>query len=229
MAFGSLLGGLMTQIGTSPNIVVSRVREELTGESFQMFDFTPVGAALAAVGLVFLTLFYWLVPARRRDTGSLHEALDIANYITEAEVVAGSAVRGEPVGGLTTEESDPGLDALPLGDHGAVCRRLDAKHRDSSSLEVLKQIPVVACDFDYLGSQSHVKSTSHLLAIRIRVSQPGIGVRRKVRVVVHEDPIGRLELRQLHEPAGFADHRLQGKEHLPSGKLVGIHVRVRKR
>ena len=41
MAFGSLLGGLMTLIGTSPNIAVSRVREELTGESFGMFDFTP--------------------------------------------------------------------------------------------------------------------------------------------------------------------------------------------
>jgi di/tricarboxylate transporter len=55
MAFGSLLGGLMTQIGTSPNIVVSRVREELTGESFRMFDFTPVGASLAVVGVGFLT------------------------------------------------------------------------------------------------------------------------------------------------------------------------------
>ena len=64
MAFGSLLGGLMTQIGTSPNIVVSRVREEITGEAFTMFDFTPVGAALAAVGAVFLVLFYWLLPAR---------------------------------------------------------------------------------------------------------------------------------------------------------------------
>ncbi|TIQ20516.1 SLC13 family permease, partial [Mesorhizobium sp.] len=50
MAFGSLLGGLMTQVGTSPNIVVSRVREELTGTAFTMFDFTPVGAALAAAG-----------------------------------------------------------------------------------------------------------------------------------------------------------------------------------
>ena len=100
MAFGSLLGGLMTLIGTSPNIAVSRVREELTGESFGMFDFTPVGAALAAVGLVFLTLFYWLVPARARESGSLGEALDIANYISEAEVVAGSAVLGKPLGEL---------------------------------------------------------------------------------------------------------------------------------
>lgn len=100
MAFGSLLGGLMTQIGTSPNIVVSRVRQELTGESFTMFDFTPVGATLAAVGVVFLVLFYWLVPARSREGGSLHEALDIENYVTEAEVVAGSAVLGKPVSDL---------------------------------------------------------------------------------------------------------------------------------
>ncbi|TIX52766.1 MAG: SLC13 family permease, partial [Mesorhizobium sp.] len=61
MAFGSLLGGLMTQVGTSPNIVVSRVREELTGTAFTMFDFTPVGAALAAAGTIFLLLFYWLL------------------------------------------------------------------------------------------------------------------------------------------------------------------------
>ena len=94
MAFGSLLGGLMTQIGTSPNIVVSRMREELTGESFRMFDFTPVGAALAVVGLAFLTVFYWLVPARTRETGTLHEALDIENYLTEAEVVADFTVLG---------------------------------------------------------------------------------------------------------------------------------------
>lgn len=100
MAFGSLLGGLMTQIGTSPNIVVSRVREELTGESFTMFDFMPVGATLALVGIVFLVLFYWLLPERQRTEGSIDEALDIANYVTEAEVVEGSAVLGRPVAEL---------------------------------------------------------------------------------------------------------------------------------
>ncbi len=57
MAFGALLGGLMTQVGTSPNIVVSRIRGEMVGEPFTMFDFTPVGAVLSAVGLVYLVLF----------------------------------------------------------------------------------------------------------------------------------------------------------------------------
>ncbi|MFO1144436.1 MAG: SLC13 family permease, partial [Amaricoccus sp.] len=100
MSFGALLGGLMTQIGTSPNIVVSRVRAEMTGESFRMFDFTPVGATLAVVGVVFLTGFYWLVPARQREGGALDEALDIDNYLTEAEVLATSAVADRPLSDL---------------------------------------------------------------------------------------------------------------------------------
>ncbi len=100
MAFGSLLGGLMTQIGTSPNIIVSRVREEMTGQSFTMFDFTPVGLALALVGLVFLASFYWLVPVRARQGSSVHEAIDIRNYVTEAKITAGSQMLGKTVGDL---------------------------------------------------------------------------------------------------------------------------------
>lgn len=100
MAFGALLGGLMTQIGTSPNIIVSRVRAELTGTSFTMFDFTPVGAALALAGLIFLLFFYRLVPERTRQDAALHEAIDIKNYLSEAEVTAESAVLGKTVGDL---------------------------------------------------------------------------------------------------------------------------------
>ena len=100
MAFGSLLGGLMTLIGTSPNIVVSRIREEITGQPFSMFDFTPVGALLAAVGIVFLGLFFWLVPQRRRASASIHEAIDIQDYVTEARVVADSSVLGQTIADL---------------------------------------------------------------------------------------------------------------------------------
>jgi di/tricarboxylate transporter len=100
MSFGSLLGGLMTQIGTSPNILVSRVREDIAGATFTMFDFTPVGAALATAGAIFLVLFYWLVPERRREDASMHEALDIRDYLTEAKVTANSAVRDQPVSEL---------------------------------------------------------------------------------------------------------------------------------
>ena len=86
MAFGSLLGGLITQIGTSPNIIVSRVRQDLTGTPFSMFDFTPVGLTLAVVGVLFLAVFYWLVPERTRQTASMDEAVAIKNYTTEATI-----------------------------------------------------------------------------------------------------------------------------------------------
>src|SRR5215217_4309141 len=56
MAFGSLLGGLVTLVGTSPNIIVARLRGEMTGTPFGMFDFTPVGLGIAAAGVVFLIL-----------------------------------------------------------------------------------------------------------------------------------------------------------------------------
>jgi di/tricarboxylate transporter len=66
MAFGSLLGGLITLIGTSPNIIVSRMRGELTGQPFGMFDFAPVGLGLAAAGVVFLSFGYRLLPVGAR-------------------------------------------------------------------------------------------------------------------------------------------------------------------
>src|SRR3954462_12697888 len=54
MSFGSLLGGLMTLIGTSPNIIVSELRQQLAGHPFAMFDFLPVGLGLSVLGVVFL-------------------------------------------------------------------------------------------------------------------------------------------------------------------------------
>jgi len=100
MSFGSLLGGLMTLIGTSPNIIVSRVRADLIGTPFRMFDFTPVALPLAITGIVFLTCFYWLLPKRQREDLSLDEAIEIDNYTTEARVTEESSVAEKTVADL---------------------------------------------------------------------------------------------------------------------------------
>jgi di/tricarboxylate transporter len=94
LAFGSLLGGLITLIGTSPNIIVARMREELGGEPFRMFDFAPVGLALAAVGVVWITLTCGWLP-KRRGAGALNTAIDIEDYVVEATVPAKSPVVGQ--------------------------------------------------------------------------------------------------------------------------------------
>lgn len=100
MAFASLLGGLMTLVGTSPNIIVSQMRQELGGEPFRMFDFTPVGAGLTLMGCVFLTLFYWLLPRRERIDTPLEEAIDIRNYMVEARVTGESTALGKTISDL---------------------------------------------------------------------------------------------------------------------------------
>jgi di/tricarboxylate transporter len=94
MSFGSLLGGLITLVGTSPNIIVSRVREDMTGQPFGMFDYTPVGLGVALAGLVFLRFGYRLLPTNRRAAPTLGEALQIDDYTTEARIPANSPADG---------------------------------------------------------------------------------------------------------------------------------------
>lgn len=85
MAFGSLLGGLMTLIGTSPNIIVSRVRQEIVGQPFGMFDFMPVGLALTVAGTLFLGFGWRLLPRTQASSASGPENLfSIDDYQSEA-------------------------------------------------------------------------------------------------------------------------------------------------
>lgn len=100
MSFASLLGGLITLVGTSPNIVVSRVREELTGQPFAMLDYAPVGLLLTGAGLLFMVGFYWLVPRRTRVDLSAKEAMEIKDYLVEAKVPANAAAEGMTIAKL---------------------------------------------------------------------------------------------------------------------------------
>ncbi|MEZ5584516.1 MAG: SLC13 family permease [Candidatus Competibacteraceae bacterium] len=85
LSFGSLLGGLMTLIGTPPNVIIATYRQELTGEAFGMFAFTPVGLGVALVGVAFISLLGWrLLPNRMgAKPGTL---FDITAYITETRL-----------------------------------------------------------------------------------------------------------------------------------------------
>ncbi|MBK1658480.1 SLC13 family permease [Paracraurococcus ruber] len=100
MAFASLLGGLVTLIGTSPNIIVARVRAELLGTPFGMFDYAPVGIAVALAGLGFLAFGWRLLPGGRQGQASMGSAVSIAAYATEATLPAESPVTGQDIAAL---------------------------------------------------------------------------------------------------------------------------------
>jgi di/tricarboxylate transporter len=86
MSFASLLGGLVTLVGTSPNIIVSQVREQTLGKPFHMYDFAPVGLGLTALGLVFLAFAYRLLPRHRAAEVPITEAQAAKTFMTEALV-----------------------------------------------------------------------------------------------------------------------------------------------
>jgi di/tricarboxylate transporter len=93
LAFGSILGGMTTLIGTPTNLIVSGFRAQTGAGSFTMFDFTPVGIAIAGVGIVFLGLLGpRLVPARER-AGT--ESFETGSYLTEARIPENSKTAGK--------------------------------------------------------------------------------------------------------------------------------------
>ena len=93
MSFASLFGGLVTLVGTSPNIIVSDVRDRMLGHPFAMYDFAPVGLSLAAIGVAFLAVAYRLLPAERPSRVALSEVLASSQYVTEAEAPEGWTAR----------------------------------------------------------------------------------------------------------------------------------------
>lgn len=107
LSFGSILGGLVTLIGTPPNIIIAAFRGDVVGTPFSMFDFTPVGGVVAVAGILFVAIVGWrLIPPSRKTVLSEMELFQIENYVSEARVDAGSRAIG-----MTLAELDDQADA----------------------------------------------------------------------------------------------------------------------
>lgn len=106
LAFASILGGMTTLIGTPPNLIVSGMRAEMTDAGyFSMFDFTPVGLAVAAGGVLFIISLGWrLVPVRRQAAS---DSFDLSAYLTEVRIPVDSKAEG-----MRLHEIETALDAV---------------------------------------------------------------------------------------------------------------------
>ncbi len=111
LAFATILGGMTTLIGTPPNLIVAGFRAEHSGQPFSMFDFSPVGLAVAATGLLFLLLLGWrLVPAR----AGRQEGFDTARYMTEARIGEKSSLIGKRLRDIEGTLEDSGAQVVAL-------------------------------------------------------------------------------------------------------------------
>lgn len=95
LAFASILGGMVTLIGTPPNLIVSGFREAHGMGGYAIFDFTPVGLAVAVAGIAFIGLIGWrLVPVRKKDDVG---GFETGSYLSEVRIVAGSKAVDKPL------------------------------------------------------------------------------------------------------------------------------------
>ncbi|MEM8743429.1 MAG: SLC13 family permease [Pseudomonadota bacterium] len=163
LSFATILGGLVTLIGTPPNIIIASFREQELGASFKMFDFAPVGIVAAAAGVLFVALIGWrLIPAARGERDTPAELFDIDEYISEVRVKKGSATIGKRVRDLDGKVDETGAAILGLIRRG---KRLPGQARrevirqgdifvveaDPGSLEEL----VGALGLEYVGQEKH--------------------------------------------------------------------------
>ena len=127
LSFATILGGMVTLIGTPPNIVVATFRNDALGEPFRMFDFAAVGGVVAIVGVVFVALFGWrLLPVELVKRDARKELQDLAGYVSEAIVLQGSNIVGESLREVFPLAEDHDVAILGLVRNG---RRLPGSAR----------------------------------------------------------------------------------------------------
>lgn len=170
MSFASLLGGLVTLIGTSPNIIASRMREEILGQPFRMFDFAPVGIVVALAGLAFLALGWRLLPGGRRPSAGMEAAFALEAYTTEATLPAES-----PMVDGTVEA----FEALVAGVHVACVIRERFRRLTPTPATVLRAGDVLLLegepeDLERLQARAGLLLAGEKQAARQPAEEPGV-------------------------------------------------------
>ncbi len=114
LSFASILGGLVTLIGTPPNIIIAAFREDALGAPYGMFDFTPVGGACALAGIAFVALIGWRLIPKDRAGATDAKAFELEGYIAEARVPKESKVAGKKLRELDVAAQDAEVDIIGL-------------------------------------------------------------------------------------------------------------------
>lgn len=166
LSFATILGGLVTLIGTPPNIIIAAFREKSLGESYSMFDFAPVGLACAVAGVAFVALVGWrLIPSERGERDSGQELLDLQGYVAEIKVPEESPTVGRKVLELDKEADDCDAQIVGLVRRGkrlpGMARREEIVAGDilvvEAGPEAIDKL-VGSLKLEYVGSEQHAKA-----------------------------------------------------------------------
>jgi di/tricarboxylate transporter len=163
LSFASILGGMITLIGTPPNIVIATFREDALGEPFSMFDFAPVGLVVAVAGILFVVFVgRRLIPLERMKHDTGRELEDLKGYVTEIRVAESSELIDSPLKTLDPLAEEYGIGVLGLVRRG---KRLPGLARDEtvrkSDLIVVEGGPEAIDQFIGAAKLSFTRSATH--------------------------------------------------------------------
>ncbi|MEE2813923.1 MAG: SLC13 family permease [Verrucomicrobiota bacterium] len=106
LAFASILGGMITMIGTPPNIIISAFRAEEMGVPFGMFAFAPVGGWVALLGVGFVAVIGWRLIPKESLKEAGNKTFELNEYITEVRVPEDCEFIGKTLGEVEKETKE---------------------------------------------------------------------------------------------------------------------------
>lgn len=98
LSFSAMVGGTLTVIGTSTNVLVSGIYQDHYGLTIGIFEFFKIGLILFAAYMVYmLTIGRWLLPGEQADEEDLTKSYDVNQYLTQIKVLPDSPMAGTAV------------------------------------------------------------------------------------------------------------------------------------
>ncbi len=163
LAFGSILGGLTTLIGTPPNIIIASYRAETLGQSYSMFDFAPVGVPIALVGVAFIVVIGWrLIPKKRMQKNPSLKLFEIDSYLTEIKANENCSCVGKRLSELSLFQQGA-VELLGVASAGAYARSVRDNHLiQAGDIFIVRADPTEVSslldkyDFELLTSATHI-------------------------------------------------------------------------
>ncbi|WP_440772267.1 SLC13 family permease [Natronorubrum sp. DTA28] len=230
LSYASQVGGMLTLIGTSTNILASDISARLGDDypelhAFSMFEFTQLGAIVVVVGALYLIFVgHYLIPERVPPRADYIEEYDVGDYVVDVAVVPDSPLAGATVDDAT-EGFGPEIDVVQVvrGGERSIAPRRDTRLREGDVLVVRTDRDAITLLEDVEGVElvGNPQSTAEI------TNEDGEGIVTELIVSLDSRLVGeRLEPESFREEFGAAVLGLRRHGTLVGERLVGRRLDV---
>jgi len=165
LSYAAMLGGTLTLLGTSTNLLGSQVSARLINHPFSMFEFTKLGIVVFVVGILYLiTIGHRLIPERiKHDLKDYIEEYEIEKYLTEIKIAENSPLIGQDIGELLSNKGK-NLDIIQLN-------RNNEKYMEPLELKTIRPNDHLVIRADYETVLEFAKINGIIILPEIKISQ----------------------------------------------------------